>query len=77
MNKALITKIIILTTPLIWIGWDVYAYLTTGNSVTESATLFRWAVHAPGIAFLVGVLCGHLFVPQTEVVQEVAEEFKK
>jgi hypothetical protein len=61
-----VTRVLILTTPLIWIGWDLYSYLTAGNASTESATIFRYSVHAPGVAFLVGVLCGHLFFQMRE-----------
>lgn len=61
-----VTRIIILVTPLIWIGWDVFTYLTAGNVTTESATIFRYSVQAPGIAFLVGVLCGHFFFQMKE-----------
>ena len=74
MSKGTITKVIVLATPVLWIAWDLYAYLTDGNSATESATIYRWAFHAPGVAFLFGVLCGHLFVPQSEVIDELVKK---
>lgn len=73
----LITKALILVTPVIWIGYDLYAFFHSGNSATESATLFRWSFRAPGLAFLIGVLCGHLFMPQTQVVDELAQNLTK
>jgi hypothetical protein len=69
---AVVTKILILSTAVIWIGWDVYAYIAYGNAATESATLFRWAYYAPGVSFLGGMLAGHLFFPQTQVIDEIA-----
>lgn len=56
-----VTRLVILITPMIWIGWDIYTDLTAGNPSTESATIFRYSSQTPGIAFLVGVLMGHLF----------------
>lgn len=61
-----VTRLLILLTPLIWIIWDFYTYVTAGNASTESATIFRYSVHVPGIAFLAGVLCGHLFFQMNE-----------
>ncbi len=59
--QQVVTRIVILLTPIIWIAWDFYTYYTAGNPSTESATIFRYSTQAPGIAFLVGVLMGHLF----------------
>ena len=61
MRNQSISRLLILGTPVIWIAWDVYTYFTAGNASTESATIFRYAYYAPGVAFLCGVLCGHLF----------------
>jgi hypothetical protein len=49
-----------------WIAWDVYTYFTAGYATTESATIFRYAYYAPGVAFLCGVLCGHFFFQMHE-----------
>jgi len=61
-----VTRVIVLFTPVIWIAWDLYTYYTAGNVTTESATIFRYTAQAPGIAFLVGVLAGHLFFQMNE-----------
>jgi hypothetical protein len=61
MTAETITQIIILGSPLVWIAWDVYAYLKDGNATTESANIWKWSVRLPGIALLVGILVGHLF----------------
>jgi len=59
--QQVVTRLIVLITPIIWIAWDFYAYYSGGNAATESIFIWRNSYHAPGIAFLVGVLCGHLF----------------
>ena len=64
--QQVVTRILVLLTPLIWIAWDVYTYFSLGNASTESATIFRYSVRAPGIAFLCGVLCGHFFFQMHE-----------
>lgn len=69
-----ITQILIGLTVFVWIAWDIYTYVHNGNSSTESATLYRWAFHAPGVAFIAGILCGHLWFPQSEVIKEIAKE---
>jgi hypothetical protein len=61
-----VTRIIILLTPVVWIAWDVYTYFAAGNASTESATIFRYSVQAPGLAFIVGLLCGHFFFQMHE-----------
>jgi hypothetical protein len=70
----IITQVVIMVTIVAWIGWDIYAYLHFGNAATESATIFRWSYHAPGAAFLAGILCGHLFFPQHEVLDELQKK---
>ena len=69
-----VTKILILSTVLIWIAFDIYIFLTQGNASTESATLYRWSYYAPGVSFLCGVLIGHLFFSQTGVIEEIKSE---
>ncbi len=59
--KWTFTRILILGTPLLWVLWDFVLYIRGGTIATESAQVSRWAIHFPGIAFLVGVLCGHWF----------------
>lgn len=61
-----VTRLLILLTPLLWIAWDCYTYATAGNASTESATIFRYSSHVPGLAFLAGVLCGHFFFQMHE-----------
>ena len=68
MRSMTLTKWLILITPLIWIAWDVYVYFHDGNPATESAVIVRWSTYAPGIAFLCGILCGHLFFSLREPI---------
>lgn len=77
MTGKTITQILIGLTVLVWIIWDVYTYIHSGNASTESATLYRWAYYAPGISFAFGILCGHLFYPQAEVINEISQEEMK
>jgi hypothetical protein len=74
---SIYTKIAILVGVVLYILWDIYAFYHYGNFATESATAFRWAFHAPGVGVLVGILVGHLFFPQSEVVREIAAERKQ
>lgn len=47
------------------IGWDIYAaFFTRGNGDTISEVLLALVQKRPVIAFLFGVVCGHLFWPQ-------------
>ena len=56
------TKVLILATILIWIGYDFWAYFQYGSNIaTESWTVWKWSYRIPGIAFICGVLCGHFF----------------
>lgn len=71
MKLTTITRIIILATALAWIGWDVYAYIHGGVQATESYTFYELSFHYPGIAFLGGLLCGHLFFPQAQVIRDI------
>jgi bacteriorhodopsin len=70
-NAQIITMSLIIITIMTWILWDVRTYIINGNSTTESATIYRWAYYAPGVAVLVGILIGHFFFPQSEVIQEL------
>lgn len=76
MTGIHITEILILSTFVLWIGWDIYAYIRYGNKATESVRSYKAAYYAPGVGVLVGILVGHLFFPQSEVVQEIAAQQK-
>lgn len=68
------TQILIALTVLIWIAWDIWTYFHNGNPSTESATLYKWSYRVPGVSFLLGLLMGHLFFPQEDVIKEVCNE---
>jgi hypothetical protein len=61
MSAQDITQLIILATFVVWIGWDIYAYLKKGDLPTESWTIWKWSYRIPAIAFAFGVLMGHFF----------------
>jgi hypothetical protein len=66
MKYQWLTRLVVLGTPIIWIIYDLWTYYYNGNPSTESATIFRYSVQAPGIAFLAGVLAGHFFFQMHE-----------
>ena len=61
MNLSDWTKILILSTAVIWVIWDAIVYVKNGNQPTESWTIKKWSFYMPGIAFLFGLLMGHFF----------------
>lgn len=63
-----VTRILILVTALIWIGWDFYVHHVTGNPSTESAVLFKWGYYSSAVPFLIGLLCGHIFFSLREPI---------
>lgn len=80
MDLSDLTKVLILTTVLIWIVWDVIVYALHGNGPTESWVIKRWSFYMPGIACLFGILMGHFFFTFTPppkglgcVVEKVAK----
>lgn len=66
MNACYITMILILTTILIWIGFDIYTFIHNGNVSTISVIFANWNHYFPGVGVLFGILIGHLFFNQTE-----------
>lgn len=77
MRAGLITKAILLATPILWIIWDLCAYGFAGNPATESATLVRWIHEYPQLAFLVGVLVGHIVFNIREPIEWTEDLTKK
>lgn len=62
-----ITVAIMLTTVVVWIVWDVFAFGYWGGAATISRVMTSlnrhyWAV-VLAIVFAMGVLVGHWFVP--------------
>ena len=60
-DVQLITLILVLSTPIFWIAWDILAYLYAGDPATESATIFSYSTRYPAIALAWGFLTGHFF----------------
>jgi hypothetical protein len=59
--KRVLTQILILATVVVWILYDIFAFLHWGNPSTISAVSIRYVTYVPGIAFAFGVLVGHIF----------------
>ena len=54
------TGVIIILTVLVWIGWDVYVFVSKKDK-TFSTVITRWSYYTPAIPFLLGFICGHWF----------------
>jgi hypothetical protein len=54
-----LTKILIITTVVIWVLWDLYVVILFGREATESYTITKWCRRFPWIVFALGYLCGH------------------
>ncbi len=76
MTKQTIAQILILTTAVTWIVFDIIVYIAYGNASTISARVWYWSWHIPGIPFAVGVLIGHLFFQMHEPTAFPDEEKK-
>jgi hypothetical protein len=67
-----VTALVIVGGLLAWLMYDVLAYAIRGNDATISVRLWRTSVRYRGfaivLAFLAGVLFGHLFLPQHVLV---------
>jgi hypothetical protein len=61
-----ITIAIVVATPIIWIIWDVYAFVNFGTPATESRIIGDWAYSILSIPFGCGILCGHWFFQAKE-----------
>jgi hypothetical protein len=71
-----ITRIIILSTVVLWIAYDIFVYLIYGNPATESAVIATISFYHPYIPFLAGLLCGHLFFDMREPLDWPKDETK-
>jgi len=64
-NLRRITQVGVIATAVLWIGWDVVAYLWGGNESTISRVITDASRDWPIIPLLVGIVLGHLFFSQT------------
>ena len=63
MDTRKITKYVIISTILLWIGWDIYAFIEPAPNDTESEVIVSWAHQFASFAFSFGAVCGHWFWP--------------
>jgi len=49
----------IAVTAVIWVVYDVYAYVTDKPTISGVITRFSW--YSPSMPFIAGFLCGHWF----------------
>ena len=64
MSWRRLTQLILLALPLLVGGYDLAAFLRSGNDATVSMVILDAAKEWPIVSLLFGVLVGHLFVPQ-------------
>lgn len=58
-----VTKVLIILTAIILIGYDIYAAVEDTGGDTISEVMLAWAYKIPLLAYAFGVLGGHLFWP--------------
>jgi hypothetical protein len=59
-NELTTSTWIIVATALVWLGYDIYAYVTK-RDITFSDRITWWSKYMPSIAFIAGFLAGHWF----------------
>lgn len=64
-----ITKVLVIWTVIIWVCWDVLAFVQHNDS-TISVFIWGWSQRYPIISFGAGVLAGHLFFPAKPIKLE-------
>lgn len=76
MNWQLASAAVILAAPVLIGGYDLAAYLISGNDATISRISYQTAVEKPGyraaVCFAFGLLCAHLFVeaPRAPIIPQ-------
>jgi hypothetical protein len=55
------TVVLILSTILIWIAWDIFVVVEPTPGDTESETLRDWGWRFPAFVWAFGALCGHFW----------------
>ena len=61
MNYKKLTKIFVLATIAIIIGFDVFVWVKGGTEATVSWTVFEWSYDYPILPFFMGFVMGHFF----------------
>lgn len=76
MSRWQLYSLIVILSFFLLIGvWDAVAYYYGGGRKSTISYLFTMGTyHAPIVAFLFGVLAGHLFWPQTSYQSDVTPE---
>lgn len=60
----MISGIIILSTFIIWIVWDVYAFIHGGEAATLSVIITDFSYYSPALPLIIGMLIDHWFIPE-------------
>lgn len=64
MNARQISGIIILATFVIWVVWDVYAFIKGGAGSTLSVVITDFSYYSPALPLIIGMLIDHWFIPE-------------
>jgi hypothetical protein len=70
MTWTLLSTLLIILIPIILIIYDLVTYIKAGDGATFSKIFLKTSTHHPWFlimtCFLIGVLCGHVFVPKVD-----------
>jgi hypothetical protein len=65
-----VTKILLVTTALVWAVYDVFPFLNPERGDTISEVILYYALRSLFIPYAFGVLCGHFFFPRDGAKQK-------
>lgn len=81
MSVSKWTRVLVISTPIVWLLWDIIAFRVGGNPATESANIFIWGLKYPAIPLFWGYLTGHFFAetssPSTTGISNGVPFFKR
>jgi len=70
MSARQISGLLILVTAIVWIVWDLYAYIYGGENATVSVVITDFSYYSPAAPFIIGGLMGHWFFPAKRSIDE-------
>ena len=60
----MVTELVLIVLTVALVAWDIYLAIDDTRGNTISQVIWRTARRHPVLAFAIGVLCGHLLLPQ-------------
>ena len=65
-----ITKVLLVTTAIVWAVYDVFPFLNPDRGDTISEVILYYSLRSFSVPCAFGVLCGHFFFPRDGAVQK-------